>query len=361
LRALRAQTPRATVTGWSLYALAALAFFYTHHLAVFSVLAQALFAAAVLFPVPWPSGAGHPELALQEGRPTRRWALVAAGIVVLGYLPWIPNVFSQSQNLRTCWSRPIRPADLVQQPSAALLAAADSAPEESLPFAAGTLAVLLGVLAVTARTGGRAGALLVLMGVVPPLLILLYSTQSMRSIFVARYFAFAQPFWLIAFALAACRPSDRPLRWGLALLVLFWSAASCAEQWEILGRTHRPAVEHLLSQRSADEPVIARTPEMLFKLLYYFDGSFRPVLNVDAADRHQQFCAAQLLDEDLVTQEQIWASAPAGLWTVASGFYGHVPAAELTIPPGYQQRSVAFFDQDMHWERRIEVRHFRRE
>jgi hypothetical protein len=38
-----------------------------------------------------------------------------------------------------------------------------------------------------------------------------------------------------------------------------------------------------------------------------------------------------------------------------------IPQGELTIPPDYQQRSATFFEQDKHWERRIQVRHYRRE
>ncbi len=364
LLALRARTPRRTMTTWLLYAVSVLGFLYTHHLGLFSVLAQGLFAAAVLFPFRGSAAAAVAEPAMWY-RLARRWALVAAAVVIVGYLPWVPRVFAQSENLRTAWSRSLRPAELLQLPTSALLAAADSIPEESLPFAAGTLTVLLGVLAVTAWRGGPAGALVVLMSLVPPLLLLLYSTQSMRSIFTARYLAFAQPFWLIAFALLVCRPHDRPLRIGLGLLLVFWSAVSCVEHEEILGRMHHPgmpaAVERLLAQRRDGEPVIAQSPEMLFKLLYYSDGSYRPWLLVDVPDRHQQFCAAQLLDEDLVTQEQVWAEAPEGIWTFSSGAYGHIPQSELTLPSDFQQRSATYFEQDMHWERRIQVRHFRRE
>ncbi len=242
LLALRARTPRRIVTAWLLYALSVLGFLYTHHLGLFSVLAQGLFAAAILFPIRRSAAAAAAEPAMWY-RLARRWALVAAAVVIVGYLPWAPRVFAQSENLRTAWSRSVRPAELLQLPTSALLA----------------------------------------------------------------------------------------------------------------------AVERLLAQRRDGEPVIAQSPEMLFKLLYYSDGSFRPRLLVDAPDRQQQFCAAQLLDEDLVTQEQVWAEAPEGIWIFSSAAYPHASRGELTIPSDFQQRSATCFEQDKHWELRIQVRHYRRE
>ena len=363
LRALAATMGRAAMSRWVAYGVAALAFCFTHNLALFSVCAQALFATVYLVAAASSrEGDGDTE---PRRRAWRRGPMVAGAILVLGYLPWVPNSFGQAQNMRTSWVRSLRPVDLVREPAAALVATADSVPEESLLFAAGVLAVLVAALAMAGVVGRGAGPLVLLMGIVPPLLILLYSTQSMRSIFIARYFAFAQPFWLIAFAMLACRAADRPLRWGLGAFLLMWSVFSCGEQWEILGRARQPAmpgaVEYILSRRSTGEPVIAKTPEMLFKLLYYSDGSFRPLLNVSSPDRYQQAGAAQLIDADLATAEEIFSSQPDGFWTVSSTAYRHAPPAELPIPRGFVHTGTAHFNQDMHWERPIEVRHFRRE
>ena len=362
--ALNARTRRGMISGWLFYALTAVAFCYTHNLALFSLVAQGLYAGAVLVAGRGQEQSGS-EAAAARGSASRRWALLAAGLVVLCYLPWLPKAFAQSENMRTAWTRALSASDLVRQPATALLAAADSLPEESLVFAAGTVGVLLAVLAVAPLLGGRAGALVLLMGLVPLLLILLYSTQSTRMIFSPRYFAFAQPFWLVAFSMIACRPADRPLRYALAALGLFWSVAACAEHWDILGRKHQPgmpaAVEQILAQRRSDEPVVAETVETFLKLLYYSDGSFRPWLYSQSAEPLYLSWAPQLVDEDFGTSDQLLAAEPGGVWVVSSGFYGHLPSSRVSLPEGFERRQVATFDQDMHWERRIEVRHFRRQ
>jgi len=167
LRALHAGKRRRGRWLWASYALLALAFCYTHSLALFSVAAQGVF---VLFYL-WRAGSrgirhavapvvtvpdvskptGSPAMAgSAESTPTprmsSRWQgpVLAGALLVVGYLPWVPNLLSQSEAVRTSWqSRPFQIQDYVDQiHTAILLTSADRSPQsESLAWGSALLSL----------------------------------------------------------------------------------------------------------------------------------------------------------------------------------------------------------------------------
>ncbi len=121
-----------------------------------------------------------------------------------------------------------------------------------------------------------AGIFLLVTGVVPVWLNLNYSALSMRSIFDARYLAFAQVAWLIAFALAASSLPSRFVRSLAVAVLLLVSANGLWENWSLLGPKSNPgvrgAVAHIEEQRQEGEAVIALTPFVFFQMAYYMRG-----------------------------------------------------------------------------------------
>ncbi len=73
------------------YAVTAAALLYTHYFGIFAVAAQNVFVLALWWGA---RGPGEPQL------PLRRWLVVQAGIA-LAFLPWLPSLVAQIQQVRT--------------------------------------------------------------------------------------------------------------------------------------------------------------------------------------------------------------------------------------------------------------------
>lgn len=379
LRALHG-SGRSSRRFWVAYAFSALAFCYTHNLAIFSITAQGVFAFLYLWgpgsrqrlcsetiasePSPAPFEKELPAVPRKTpclAKVQRGWAMVAALILILGYLPWLPRTLGQSKSLSTSWVRTLSVHDLAREPYSALLGTPDARFASIDGVAWAVVLVLLAVLAYLAFWGGWGGAYVVLAGLIPTLLILLYSAYSIRSIFDARYLAFVQPAWLVALALAVSRIPARDERWLAIGVLVLWSINGCYESWGEIGPSGKPgmraASQYIMAHRSQGEPVVAQTSAEFLKLTYYL-RSVQPVLCVTSPDRNQQFCAAHLYDDDLQTLDRILAGNPRGLWVVSSDSYRHFQPAEVVLSDKWQQKDEQSFDQDVYWERPIFVRHF---
>jgi hypothetical protein len=353
LRALRLGSARA----WVLYALAALAFCYTHTLALFSLAAQGYF--AVIFLLPSGSAGGSRRASAWKG------AGLAAVIVIAGYLPWVPNVFSQSETLRTSWTtRSLGIQDHVNEIHRAVLSTpATRGPE--MPVLAWCVVVVLGAaLAFGLARRDWAGLYLVCLSGIPLLLIFLYSQFSDRGIFSARYFAFAQPAWLAALACAVVRVPLGVERIVLAAMLVVWSAFSYVEAYADVGPERNPgmraAAAWIVEHRRDDELVVSQTPFEFFKLAYYLRGSSSPpLLYVKEPRREKQRGTAQLVDSDLATREEIFRRQPQGLWIVTSNSFAPPGPTRIDLPEGWEVVEEREFAQDFWLERPLLVRHCR--
>jgi len=386
LRALRVGNCRAAPWLWGGYALLALGFCYTHSLALFTVAAQGVF--AVLYvretgsraresPVA-PDSVGGASGQTESRIPRRsqqkapgavthwRGPVLAGALLAVGYLPWVSNLLSQSEAVRTSWHTPtLQIQDYVDELHTAILLTPAGGSPQSPVFAWGTAIALGAVLAFAALHRGWAGWYLICAGCLPVLSILVYCQFSDRNIFSARYFAFAQPMWLAAFACVVA-----PVRFGterglLVCLLLLWSAFSCWNSWDKIGRSAQPGmrgvVAYLSERRSDDERVLAQTPFEYFKLLYYMRGASRPLLCVTQPGRHSQRGTSHLVDADLVTLGDVLRSKPRGLWLVTSDSYDPTFQTEIRLSDPWQPTEHQRFPQDFHLERPITVTHYRRE
>lgn len=382
LMAIRAARARSARWLWGAYVVLAVAFCYSHNLATLSVAAQVVFLGLYL----WAPGAAARVSAAAEARaipltgsgassgppppavPTlglqRRWAVVAVALVAVGYLPWLPSLWGQSQGVRSSWSRPLAAHDCAVQPYRALLKTPFSPRAESLLASWGVTVLLAGVLVCVAARGGWSGAFLLIAGVLPVCLNLGYSMFSARSVFDARYLAFAQLAWLASFAMGVSWIPYALERSLVAAPLVLWAAYSSYDNWDLLGPAHQPgirgAVAHVLAQRGDDERVVAQTPFVFFQMLYYMRAAGAPpLLCVSELDRHQQRGAAHLLDSDLVTPGQILDPRHRGLWLVTTASYHAAAQTEVPAPERWTMISETSFEQDYHWEGPVTVRHYR--
>ena len=376
LRALRLGSLRA----WVAYACLALAFCYTHTLALFTLAAQGYFAGMYLLwnrSVRREKGDGADGSHLPDGAEgcaaqigpvplcTRRWTgpVLAAAIIVAGYLPWLPNMFSQSETLRTSWTTGSRGVqDHVNEVSHALLFTSATRASDEPVLAWCVVVVLAGALAFGVVRCGGAGLYLVCLGCVPVLLIFVYSQFSERGIFSARYFAFAQPAWLAALACAVVWLPLRGERVILAGMLLLWSAYSYVESYASVGPDGNPgmraAAAFILENRRDDELVVSETPFEFFKLVYYLRHSAPPLLCVRELGRDHQRGSAQLLDSELTTHEALFQRQPQGLWIVTSNSYG-VAEGRIVLPEGWEVVDQREYAQDFWIERPLQLRHCR--
>lgn len=385
VRGLRAETRGSARRFWLGYAILALAFCYTHHLAIFSVAAHGVFAALYFFNSYGQSqraarvvGMLDAEAApngLAESRPRkdealvatrRRCAAIALVLLAAGYVPWLSHLWAQSEAVRTSWTETQDLECCARELYAAVLATSGVNPKEPIGLSWAVTFVLVSVLGYVGARFGWAGIFLLLTGVIPVWLNLNYSAFSMRSIFDARYLAFAQVAWLIAFALAASSLSSRFARALAAAVLLLVTASGLWDNWLLLGPESHPgvrgAVAHIDEQREESEAVIALTPFVFFQMAYYMRGRTSPVLCVHTADRQLQRGAAQLLDDDLVTPHQVLGWGAGGLWVVTSDSYDSSVETRLSLPTVWRRVEQREFAAETHipWERSVVVTHYRR-
>ncbi|HVA47291.1 MAG TPA: hypothetical protein VNH11_13060 [Pirellulales bacterium] len=117
------------------------------------------------------------------------------------------------------------------------------------------------------------GACCTLLGATAPLALGVAVSLLDTSIFEVRYLAFAQPFWLIAAAIAVCRVPRRALRTTLAAMLIgsllfahirFWREAEFGQRPGAKG-----VAEFLDRTRDAGEPVVVCSQVCYYPILYH--------------------------------------------------------------------------------------------
>lgn len=339
---------------------------HVHNIALLSVIANGVFAAAFVVwngirtrngPLPPDGWSGRPYAGL-------RGPAIALGLYAMVYLiPWVPKLFTQSETVRhgrywpITWERASRQIVLAMYSSYDVSWELDSA----TPWAA--VMLLAGIFTYLASRGGWHRWYLVVTGLLPPVLMVAFSLGSDRSIFHARYLCFAQLAWLGGAAVAVADMPTRVISGFLAAELILVSAYSCYDNWSLMGTSARPgmraAIRFILDHRAAKEPIVAQTPYVFFGAKYYSRGTTRPLLCVRVPRRQGQYSSEQLRDEELITPDRLVGLDTPGVWLVTSDSYAASRVVEPEIPAWWERTGSWSFDQDRWLERPIFIVHYR--
>lgn len=291
LRALSARSARSCVAFWAFYVATTVAACYTHHLLLVSLAAQAIFVVLFLFRPRalrselrdgWCGGETKensstnsltPRACFPFVRGRRIAAVTAFTLIAVLYSPWLPCLWRQSESVRSSWVRTLQAHDAARQAYAAVLGTPASRATEPIPVAWSVVGLVLATQLLVAWRFGWAGLFGALSGLIPVIFLLVYSANSIRSIFDCRYLVFPQMFWLTAFAMVAAMVQHLPERWLVAVFFIGCSGASLWDNWDVLGAHSRPGVRNavrlVLDTRRPGEPVCVLSPLLFFTAAYY--------------------------------------------------------------------------------------------
>jgi mannosyltransferase len=333
-------SPPRSVRPWLLYGFLALLFAYTHNYALFSITAQGLFVLGYLFVrADWNIGA-----VLREPRLWR--LLLAASLVIVGFLPWLPSFLAQKAQVQaTYWTSPVGAWDVPTVCYQMFLQ-----PEASLPssrqFELWAMDLCaLGLLALW-RKARAAEWYLLCASVAPFALSILISILDTKT-FGLRFFLFAHLFLLAGLAVLWGRIPFRIERGLLGTFILTNALGIYISFWQEMDVAHKPgyrgAVEFIQQHRQADEPVIVDSPLIYFSILYY--GRSEPGWYLYSSDGHEivhYLGRAAVIPQDIITDEQIHAAHFRRVWVVSQsgGYWGTF--ASPTSSKWIQKSSTVF-------------------
>jgi mannosyltransferase len=231
------------------------AMLYTHNWALFFGIASGV-AWLVLLAL-----AGGPERAR-----LLRTGLLAYGLVVLLYLPWLPTALYQAAHTGAPWSKAPSLAALVSTPARLLGVEAEIA----LFLAAGAgLAVLLGRRHAGRLTApGRAVVALLLMAVLT--IVVAWLASQLSPAWANRYLSAALAPWLLLCA-AGLAYAGRLGLVGLALVAVLWAIQGAPDQKSNV----RDVTQAIAPSLRPGDLVVSTQPEQVSVLNYYLPSGLR--------------------------------------------------------------------------------------
>jgi hypothetical protein len=347
VRALSASPARGSP--WMLYMAVGLLFAYTHYCALFSLLAQALFALGFIL-----YGVRRDVTAVLKDTRFRWCALSYAGMAA-GWSIWLPVFLEQRRRVAGDWyNRLFSGSDV---PAMCYEFFFHPQVHGWLQPYAVIVAVLCGFVILAMLWRGRAGEWLVAcLAVVPFVLISLVSMLSM-NLMLSRYMAFLQPFLLIAIAAMIWRIPIDWLRDIVACLAVSAGLLLHVDFVDSLDIEHRPgaraAAAYIDSQRNAGEPVIGCSPLVMFPTLFHSHAredwyvySDRPVVPYYAG-------GSILRDQEILFDAQIDAIRSKRAWVVTSS--GGWARWGLYIPPSWKKTSEERFPEIYAFQNDVKV------
>ncbi len=334
---------------WLTYALAALAFLYTHYYALFSVFAQALFTGGWF----WYS----PRF---EGRPAPRrrglWLWAAAlTIVIGGFAPWAPVLVRQYRRDRAEDQRaPLTLAAAVEAPFAMFFQPEDY---DDAGWEAGLFSALALVGLSATLWGGRGAEWYVFLAAVAPLLLGVAVSLAGTQVFALRYLVFSHLFWLAAAASAISRIKASLWRASAGVWLTLTMAVAMVDFGRRLDFAARPgargAADELDRRRAAGERVVVCMQLYYLPLLYHSRNRDRIWLFDGDHVRRHVWGSGILREAELISAAALSKLAAKRVWVVDAELdYG---AWRVAVPRGWVVKSEKRFDCTWRDEGRIVV------
>ena len=326
---------------WLAYAATALAFAYTHTFALFSLLAQGLFAVGYLSVAGCntTTGQGTPR-----GGAKSRWVgpLLAAAVVAAGYAPWLNVLAAQHEQVRrSFWIGPLTRDSMPHAAHTLFVNPMEGAPGAAEGWiCAGVSALVLAALAFRPLSGDW----LLLLSAAVPFIGAAVASACGTSIFYPRYFVFAQLFLLAAAARLVGRVPGLPERWIVALsLVASFLLIDLddAERTRIGSGGLRSAASFLAGERTAGEPVVVCSPYLYLPLRYELNDAECRLLIPERPMPHYDGAAA-LTPDDVVACTDLADCHAQRLWLIEGG--AHAVRCQLPWERWRQRRARSFFE-----------------
>ncbi len=303
------------LANWSAYALTATGLLYTHNYGVFTVAAQALFAAGSLLR----------RGSMTDEAPPRTPNLAPAALaflaIALAYAPWLPVLIRQRQQVAESYYTQALDAEVVCGVLEQLFL---DKRESRHPLAGGTAAVL-----VAAVLGGLlfrprpADAYLFLLAGLPLLAGVALSLAQGRDVLIGRCLYFSVPFFAVAVARLVARIPDRPLALAVGALLAGmsaapWLAGRLADDEAATPGLPEAARSILLRSRPGDVAFTADSDGYM-GMRYYARGlPVRLLTDREAALDHFR-AAAVIPDDAVVTRRRLAETEAERAWLVTTG------------------------------------------
>ncbi len=316
---------------WLLYGSLALLLAYTHYYGLFTLAAQGIFAALLLW-----HRAGWNLVTLFRRR--QLWyAIVTAMIVALAWLPWLPTFIHQRAQVKDDF--PIHPVTVwgVGELTYQMFLRPEYLPAPPRQELLWTLDVWLVSLYLLARRAGWCDGLVLCLGLGPLAFCLLASVWE-APILSLRYFVPAHIFLLVGLAALVWRIRFRVERTIIAGALLCIFVAVDFDFWQTMDLENRPgargAAAFLAQHRTADEPVIASMPFFYFSLLHDARDESGYYLFTDGRQMPHHYGTAAMKATDLIDAEGLRSIRARRVWVVEldGGFLGYRGVA---IPAGW--------------------------
>jgi uncharacterized membrane protein len=333
LRALR--DPPSAVRFWLLYAALALLFAYTHYYALFTLAAQGLFLAGCLLV----RERGRPRAVLHS--PLLWHGLLAASLVAVGWLPWLPYFLAQREQVRAAfWALPVRGRDLAEACCRMFLDPENGQFGETEMTVVPVLCVAA-LLAVLWRA--RAGAWLTFLAAAAPVAATYGLSRAGVQVFSARYLLFAQLFLLVGAGLVIARfrsPIARGLLWGWVFANSLAAYLNFCHDLDVYERPGaRAAAARIDGRRRPGEPVVVCSPLFYLSILYHSaDRGGWLVYNRSKEFLHYEG-AAVISEEERALPDDLPGLAKFGRVWVVNMQGGRWGRKVVPVPPGWAEQS----------------------
>ena len=324
---------------WLLYGSLALLLAYTHYYGLFTLAAQGIFAALLLW-----HRAGWKLLTLFRQR--HFWyAVLTAAIVLLAWLPWLSTFLRQTMQVKADF--PIQAATFwgVAELSYQMFLRPEYLPAPPRQELLWTLDIFIVGFYLIARRGDWRDGLVLCLGLGPLSFCLLASAWDV-SVLSLRYFVPAHVFLLVSMAALVWRirfPLERTIVAG-ALVSIF--VAIDFDFWQTMDLPNRPgargAAAFLAQQRNADEPVIVSMPFFYFSLRHDAPESSGYRLFTSGRQMPHHYGTAAMKATDLIDAEGLRSIRARRVWVVEldGGFLGYRGVA---IPDGWIEKHLWVF------------------
>jgi hypothetical protein len=317
---------------WLLLGLLNLLFIYTHYYALFSFVAQSLFVGGLL-------------LVQARGRLWAVWkdprlgrAVLSAGVVVVGWLPWVPIFLKQHEQVREgFWIKPVS-VWRVAEASCRMFLVPENVRFET-PEAA-VVVVFCAVVLLALLWRARAGAWYIFLAATVPLALSIVLSIWVTPLFVPRYFLFSQVFFLAGLGVVLGRISYPWLRRVLCSGFLIASFIACLYSWQALDLAHKPgdraAAAFIDGQRLPGEPIVVSSPLLFVSILYHTADRGHWYVYTPGPEVLHYEGAAVLTPEELIDGERL-RRLDGRVWVVniEGGSWGD---RKVPVPEGWTLR-----------------------